>query len=101
MHQALRYTQKLEDSGWTRQQAETHLEVLSECIEDKMVTKQDLALAKEELRYEFKTDFFQLRREFEKLRAEVTHLEARLTIKLGAITTVAIGAVVVILKLVG
>ena len=121
MQKALRYTQKLEESGLTRHQAETQIEILSEYVEDEVVTKQDLTLAKEELRHEMsclrselkqdmshlraevKQDISNLRSELKsdiaKLRSEMEQLEYRLTIKLGAISTVSMGALAAFLKL--
>ena len=42
MRKALAYSKKLEEVGLTREQAEVHLEILDDIVEDEMATKQDL-----------------------------------------------------------
>jgi hypothetical protein len=78
MFNALRYTKKLEEVGFTREQAEAHIEIMTEVIETNLATKQDM----------------------KDLRVEMAQLENRLTIKLGTIVSLAIGIAVTLAKLI-
>jgi hypothetical protein len=44
MFNALKYTKQLEQAGFSREQAETQLQIIGEVLEDDLVTKQDLKL---------------------------------------------------------
>jgi hypothetical protein len=74
MFKILMYAKKLECAGVSREQAEAHVQLIAEIIEGDMATKEDL------------------KRVEAKLMSEMTHLENRLTIKLGTIVTIALGA---------
>lgn len=77
MFKALKYTRKLEEVGFTREQAETHVDIMTEIIETTLATKQDI----------------------KDLRVDMSQLEYRLTIKLGTIVSVAIGIAVALSNL--
>lgn len=89
MFNSLKYVKQLEGVGLSRNQAETHIEIMTEIIESNLATSQDL----KDLRSE-------ITQEFSNLRSEMTQLESRLTIKLGAIVSVSIGLAVTLSKLV-
>ena len=76
MNNILNYVRMLEWVGLTREQAETHIKILSEIMEDKLASKQDLILMEERINFRFEK------------------LEAKMTIKLGAMlgATIAITA---------
>lgn len=42
MFNTLHYTKKLEAAGITREQAEAHVQIIAEIVEDDVATKQDL-----------------------------------------------------------
>ncbi len=90
-YNALRYTQSLEDAGFTRHQAEATVKLVLETMDDLFATKSDLKEAKFQLRQ----DFQELRSEVQALRQEVRYeireLESRMTFKLGALMLAGIG----------
>lgn len=108
MFNTLKYVKKLEEVGITRQQAEAHIQIVSEIMENNLATRQDM----NDLRQEFKQDMSEMRHEIAELRHELKHeislldqkmiqSEQRLTIKLGTIVSIAMGAAVALMKLVG
>jgi hypothetical protein len=80
MKNALQYSKRLESAGLSREQAEAHLEILSEVVEDEMATKTDLERLEQ------------------KMSAGFQQMEYRLTIKLGAFMVVAVGAVAALVR---
>ena len=44
MFNAFKYTKQLEEAGFSRQQAEIQLQVISEIVEGELATKQDLKI---------------------------------------------------------
>lgn len=110
-YNALRYTQSLEEAGFTRPQAEAAVKLVLETMDDLFATKSDLKESQFQLRQEFqelrvefqglRLEFHGLRTEFQELRAEVRsdlqafrhemrELESRMTIRLGAMMISAI-----------
>lgn len=83
---SLGYAKRLRDGGVPRDQAEAHAEAARDFIMVELATKADLLAAKQELQTSIKT-------------LEET-LSLRLTVRLGAMIVVAIGALATILKLV-
>jgi len=77
----LRYTKRLEDLGLSRELAETHVQILAEVIEGDVATKQDLNQTKEGLEH------------------KILQMEYRLTIKMGAMMTIAVGVIISALKI--
>jgi hypothetical protein len=49
MFNTLKYAKRLEDVGFSKEQAETSIEILSEIMEEKLATKEDLQLLKADL----------------------------------------------------
>ena len=76
MFNTLRYMKKLEEVGISRDQAETHIQIIAEIIEGDMATKQDV----------------------KEIKDEMIKLEYRLIIKLGALVTVITATAVAVLK---
>ncbi|MGH8605481.1 MAG: coiled-coil domain-containing protein [Gammaproteobacteria bacterium] len=110
----LKFAKRLKEGGFTDQQAETLAQAEAEFIEQNLTTKRDLkelevALKRdiEELRGAVKRDIEELRgsvkRDIEELRADLKRdlieLEYRMTIKLGAMLVVAVGAMAALVKL--
>jgi hypothetical protein len=78
---SLGYAKKLRDGGVPRDQAEAHAEAARDFIMAELATKADLLAVKQELQNSIDT------------------LSLRLTVRLGAMVVVAIGALAAILKL--
>lgn len=77
MFNAIRYTQELEKAGFTRQQAEATVNMVHQFAEHNLATREDIV----------------------RLEHAMVVLEHRLTIKMGAMFTVAIGLIVTLQKL--
>ena len=108
---------KLKEAGFTEQQAEAQTTLLTDVIAGELATKHDIEAIKhdietlkldlENVRAELKRDIetlrAELKRDIETLRADMKHdmkeLELRLTIKLGAMLALAVGAVATLVKL--
>lgn len=89
MFNALKYTKKLEEVGFTREQAEAHILIMIETIESNLATKQDI----EDLR----SEMISIKTELDN---KIMQSEYRLTIKLGTIVSIAIGIAVTLAKIV-
>ena len=93
----LAYARRLKQGGFTEEQAEAQAEALATVVSDTMVTKQDLRdlATKEDLR--------DLRQELHELRLSTKHdlreVEYRLTVRLGTMMTVAVGALAALVNL--
>lgn len=116
MFNAFKYSKQLESAGFSREQAEIQLQVITEIVEGELATKQDLQnlgtaishdakatesnLRKdiEALRHEMKTGESSLRQEIELIRIDMKTLENRLTIKLGTFLIIGITAMTTIMK---
>jgi hypothetical protein len=78
---SLGYAKRLRDRGVPQEQAEAHAETARDFIMAELVTKSDLQVA------------------LAPLEAKIDNLSLRLTLRLGAMLVVAIGALATILKL--
>ena len=81
----LGYAKRLRDRGVPQDQAEAHAEAARDFIMAELVIKADLLATKQELQTE--------------LRSSIETLTLRLTVRLGAMPAVAIGALARIMKL--
>ena len=88
MNKALKYVKILEGTGVTREQAEAHVQIISDILEGDLVTKQDLLNSENALKLTM-----------ERLEHKMFQMESRMTIKLGSIVTVGIAVMTAILKL--
>lgn len=95
MFNSLKYAKKLEEVGLSREQAEAHIQIMTELIETNLSTKQDM----KDLRQDMKDLESSLRQDMKDLRQELIHLEHRLTIKLGTIVGAIIGLAIAFNKL--
>jgi predicted nucleic acid-binding Zn-ribbon protein len=75
MFNALRYIQKLEAVGVSREQAETHAEFVMNAIQDEVATKSDLNGIKVEFA-NLRTEFSELRSDFSNLRSQFAELRS-------------------------
>ena len=80
MYNSLKYAKILEDAGLPRNQAETHIQIISEVLEEELVTRQDIVNL--ETRIDSKLD----------------RMEYRLLVKLGSLMTFLFGAALGILS---
>jgi len=90
MNNALKYVKILEGSGITREQAEAHVQMISEILEDDLATKQDV--------HNLKQDIKNLDIRFESIEHKILQSEYRMTIKLGSIVTVSMAALAAVIK---
>lgn len=90
MNNALKYVKILEGTGITREQAEAHVQIISDILEGDLVTKQDLLNSESSLK-----------NSMERLEHKMLQMEYRMTIKLGSIATVGIAAMAAVIKLLG
>ena len=97
---------KLKEAGFTEQQAEAQTALLMDVIAGELATKHDIETVKhdiETVKLDIENVRAELKRDIEALRADMKHdmkeLELRLTIKLGAMLALAVGAVATLVKL--
>lgn len=122
----LRFSETLRDAGMPEAQAKALSHALQDQFISQLVTKQDLRSGLDELRVEFRSGIQSLRgelgpdiqslraelgsgiqssrvesrSEIQLLRAEIHQIEPRLTIRLGGIVVVALGAFTALSKLI-
>lgn len=106
MFNSLECVKKLEGVGVSRQQAEIHVQIMSELMESNLVTGDQLKEFGFVLRSEFRDEFAELKEDMAKFRIELNdlhhrfdQLEARLTIKLGIMMGAMMTILLAILKL--
>ena len=121
MNNAIKYVKILESTGVSREQAEAHVQVLTEFLEGDLATKEDLHNSERSLKTAFErletsvntsiaqldakinTSVTRLDNKIDNLAAQlegkILQSEYRMTIKLGSIVTVSIAAVAAIVKL--
>ncbi|MGE3973639.1 MAG: hypothetical protein AB7F59_03845 [Bdellovibrionales bacterium] len=87
MNNTLKYVKLLEASGIAREQAEAHVQVITEITEGDLATKQDVK------NLEVKLDV-----SVERLEHKMLQSEYRIVIKLGTIVTIAIAAAATVIK---
>lgn len=85
MFNTLKYAKILEEVGFSREQAETSVGILVEIVEDKLATKQDLLVFKQELLQSFSL--------------AIAQSEARMTVRMGTMLAASIAILTAIQKL--
>ncbi len=102
MFNTLQYARRLEATGISRDQAEAHVQIMAEIVEDELATKADLKDLGIQLRAEISTLRTELKSEIGELRNDMQKSEYRIVIKLsaivGAMMTLAIGATATLIK---
>jgi hypothetical protein len=93
----LAYARRLKKVGVSEEQAEVQAEALAAVVNDQLVTKEDLRVVatRQELS-DLRQEFKELKQE---LRQDLRELEHRLTVRLGTMMTVAVGALAALVKL--
>jgi len=93
---SLGYAKRLRDGGVPQDQAEAHAEAARDFIMVELATKADLLVTEQRLQTELQHTKQELQTE---LRNSLDTQTLRLTVRLGAIVVVGIGALATILKL--
>jgi len=88
---SLGYARRLRDRGVPQEQAEAHAEAARDFIMTELVTKSDLQVA-------LQAAIAPLDRRMDSLEMKIDNLSLRLTLRLGAMIVVAIGALATILR---
>ena len=117
MNNTLKYVKALESAGISREQAEVHVQLVTEIMEGDLATKQDIKNLEtkldtsverlehsiERLDHKINTSVDRLENKIEvftqRLENKIIQSEYRMTIKLGTIVTVAIAAATAVIKL--
>lgn len=89
MFNAFKYTKQLEEAGFSREQAEIQLQVITEIVEGELTTKQDLKILETNLSNTFEVKANNLENKITNLKDDlenkIIQTEYRLTIKLGSL----------------
>ena len=99
MSNALKYVKILERTGITREQAEAHVQIISDILEGDLVTKQDLTNSEANLKSSIVRLETELKTSVERIEHKLLQSEYRTTIKLGSLVTVVIAAATAVIKL--
>lgn len=91
MFNAIKYSKQLEEAGFSREQAEAQLEVMTEILEGDLTTKEDLKNVEMSLRNDLKTVET-------RLEHKIQQLEYRMTIKLGSLMILGITVMATLMK---
>jgi hypothetical protein len=113
MRNAFKLTKQLEQVGFSREQAEIQVQVITEIIEDDLASKQDLNNLETNLRQDLKILETSLRQDMKiletnfrsdaqqlesSLRNDFQQLESRLTIKLGTLLIIGFTSMATLMK---
>jgi hypothetical protein len=98
MNNALKYVKILEGTGINREQAEAHVQIISDFLEGDLVTKQDLLNSENSMKLSISQLNNKIDSIAERLENKMLQMEYRMTIKLGSIVTVAIAAMTAVIK---
>ena len=95
MFNAIKYAKKLEEAGFSKEQAEVQLQVITEIVEGDLATKQDLKILETGLAnlIDARTNHLELKinnveNKLEQSDLKIQQLEYRLTIKLGTLLVI-------------
>jgi len=107
LYNSLKYAKILEDVGLPRNQAETHIQIISEVLEEELATKQDIMRLEAGTKQDImrlgnstKQDIMRLETKFNRLEDKIEKLEYKLIFKLGSLMTVLFGAALGVFSLV-
>jgi biopolymer transport protein ExbB/TolQ len=110
MINAMRYTKDLEESGFSKEQANTTVKVLMEIMDSKFSTKQDIQFSElavrsdmkemeQSIRADMKEMEFRLQHQINELRSEMRAMEYRLTVKLMGSMVASVGLFATVIKI--
>ncbi len=89
MYNSLKHVKKLEEAGISREQAEAHVQIMTEVMETNLATKEDLKDLATLVQHEIAV-----------VRQEMKELSLSMTIKLGTIVSLSIGVAVALAKII-
>lgn len=95
----MKYVKIPESTGVSREQAEAHVQLVTEIMESDLATKHDLENLEITLKQDIKNLETKVDTSVERLEHKMLQSEYRLTIKLGSIVTVVIAAATAFIKL--
>lgn len=109
MFNAFKYTKQLEEAGFSREQAEIQLQVITEIVEGELATKQDLAILETNLLNIFEQKFTMLDNKIMNFKTDsdnkimslenkIIQSEYRLTIKLGGLMVLGFSTMATLMK---
>ncbi len=102
MVNAFKYTKQLEEAGFSREQAEAQLQIISEIVEGDLATKQDLKTLETSLRQDLKILETSLLNTIEikttHLDNKIQQVEYRITIKLGTLLIVGFTTMITLMR---
>lgn len=84
----LQYTQRLEEVGLGRNQAEALVEVMDDAMKDNFATKHDLNRVQNELQAEIRHVSHEMKVMELQIRADMQKMEYRITMRLGGLIVV-------------
>ena len=99
MNNTIKQVKILEGTGITREQAEAHVQMISDVLEGDLVTKQDLANSEASIMGAIARLDTKIDTSVERIENKLLQSEYRTTIKLGSIVTIVIAAATAIGKL--
>src|SRR5438105_1808214 len=95
MFNSLKYAKKLEEVGVSREQAEVHMQILSDIVEGNLATKEDI----KDVLHVIHDQTTLLSNKIDKFDNKFIQLEQRMTIKIGTIVTIVIAAIAAVYQL--
>lgn len=105
MINSLKYAKQLEEAGLTREQAETHMQIITEVMETNLATKQDMQETRQEIKdletridRRFTSFESSVHLQFQDVLNKIVQSEYRSTIKMGTIGTILAGLIVAAIK---
>ena len=84
MIHTLKYAKKLEEAGVNRKQAEAHVSVLADFLEEEMATKGDI---------------FRLEARLQQLEEKLQQMELKITVKVGSMLAASVAALAALIQL--
>lgn len=94
MFNSLKYAKKLEEVGVSREQAEMHMQILSDIVEGNLATREDI----KDLRRDITEVELRLSNRFDKFEDKFVQLEQRMTIKLGTLFIIGFTSMATLMK---
>ncbi|MGE3973909.1 MAG: hypothetical protein AB7F59_05210 [Bdellovibrionales bacterium] len=103
MFNAFKYSKQLEEAGFSREQAEIQLQVITEIVEGELATKQDLKILETGLKQELESFRKDITTSFEikisSVENKIQQVEYRMIIKLGSLLIVGFTTIATLMKI--
>lgn len=98
MFNAFKYTKQLEEAGFSREQAEIQLQVITEIVEGELATKQDLKILESNILNHVDIQVNNLEHKISNVKSDLLQTEYRLTIKLGSLLLLGFTTMVTLMR---